>query len=105
QCGFSRAPRAYRVPVPNHDEEDAIFRVCLRSRTQSAGTLWISYLSDSLDDEAASIAKLVRKLTQAYSLSTDPQAIELHKPGIVQLDRDACPESVEVIRFTVGSHV
>jgi hypothetical protein len=37
----------------------------------------------TLDDEAASVAKLVRKLAQTYFLSADPQAIELPKPGII----------------------
>jgi hypothetical protein len=51
-------------------------------------------LSEDFDNKAASLAKLVRKLTHAYSLPADSQAIELHKSGIVQLDRDARPESV-----------
>ncbi len=50
------------------------------------------------------MAKLMRKFAQAHALSPDPQAIELHKPGIVQLDRNACPESVEVIGFAISRH-
>src|SRR5262245_60929272 len=61
-------------------------------------------LSDDFDNEAASLAKLVRKLTHAYSLPADSQAIELHKSGIVQLDRDAAPESVEIVGFAIGWH-
>jgi len=50
------------------------------------------------------MAKLVCELADAYSLSTDPQAIELHQSGIVQIDGDARPESVEVIGFSIGRH-
>ena len=50
------------------------------------------------------MTKLVRKLAQAYALSADPQAIELHKLGVVQIDGDARPESVDVIGLTVGRH-
>jgi hypothetical protein len=49
------------------------------------GQLSRSASQDTLDDRAAHIGDLISELPQAQSLLADPQAIELHELGLVEL--------------------
>jgi hypothetical protein len=59
-------------------------------------------VQDTLDDRAARIGDLISELPQAQSLLADPQAIELHELGLVELARDPRPERVEIVWRLVG---
>jgi hypothetical protein len=50
-----------------------------------------------LEDKTARIAELRCKLAQIQLLATNPQAIELHELGLVELDRDARPKAVDIV--------
>src|SRR5713226_7828217 len=50
------------------------------------------------------MAELIRKLTQTQLLAADPQAIELHEPGLVELDRDACPKGIDIVWLAAGRY-
>src|SRR5215207_11682783 len=101
--GSNRPALRDRPFLPVVPRAQRIRRWVFEPATSFRGRLIIR-LGETFDDEPASAAKLIRKLAQGCSLSADPQAIELHKLGIVQLDRDACPESVEVIGAAIGRH-
>ena len=63
-----------------------------------------SGFDDTLDDQTACMAKLIRKIAQDNAFLADPKAIELHKLGLVEFDRDPRPERVEVVGLPTGGH-
>src|ERR1035437_6656598 len=59
---------------------------------------------DAREDDAACTAELICKFAQVQWLLAEAQAIELHQLGLVEIDRDARPECVEIIRLPAGRH-
>jgi hypothetical protein len=50
------------------------------------------------------MAKRTRKLTQACSSSAEQQAVELHKLGFVEFDRDTRPQSINIVGLPAWRH-
>jgi hypothetical protein len=65
---------------------------------------FISGINDALDDKPACISELIRKFTQIESSLVEPQAIELHKLRLVDLDSDPGPEGIDIVRFPIQRH-
>src|SRR5262249_21062408 len=68
-------------------------------RSETAGAF-----GDAFDDEPAGVTELVGEIAQAQPLLTDAQAIELNKLGLIEFDRDARPDSVDIVRLPVRRH-
>jgi hypothetical protein len=69
---------------------------------RSSSPIACGVLCAGVADKSAGIAELIRKLAQTQLLATEPKAIEMHRLGFVGLDRETCPDGVDIVWLAAG---